>query len=97
MLTTKQTAFLRSLAHHEQAIMQIGKGGISENLIDQVGLALEARELIKLSVLQNAEQSAAELSLVLREKLRAEVVQVIGRTIILYRRSQDHRTIQLPR
>lgn len=97
MLTSKQTAFLRSLAHAEPAILQIGKGGISENFLDQAGLALEARELVKISVLQNADASAAQAAEELREKLNAEVVQVIGRTVILYRRSHDHRKITLPR
>jgi len=97
LLTSKQTAFLRSLAHAEPAILQIGKGGISENFLDQAGLALEARELIKISVLPNAEATAAEAATQLKEQLSAEVVQVIGRTLILYRRSHDHRKITLPR
>ncbi|MCY0875971.1 MAG: ribosome assembly RNA-binding protein YhbY [Firmicutes bacterium] len=97
MLTSKQTAFLRSLAHAEPAILQIGKGGISENFLDQAGLALEARELVKISVLANAEATAAQASEELRDKLHAEVVQVIGRTVVLYRRSHDNRKITLPR
>ena len=67
MLTSKQRAYLRSLASNEQPIMQIGKGGISENLIKTVSDALEARELIKLSVLENSSESVRDAAEVLAE------------------------------
>lgn len=97
MLTSKQTSYLRSLAHHLQPIFQVGKGGVSENMLDQVGLALEARELIKLSVLSNSELSVSEAAAELQAGTRADIVQTIGRTIVLYRRSEENRTIVLPR
>jgi len=96
VLTKKQVSFLRSLANTEPAIMQLGKGGISENFLDQAGLALESRELVKISVLQNSEATAEEAATRLAEKLKADVVQVIGRTVVLFRKSHEKRKIMLP-
>ena len=95
MLTSKQRAYLRSLATNEDAIMQIGKGGISENLQKTISDALEARELIKLSVLENCEYTPRESADELARLVGADVVGVIGRKIILYRESKDHKKIEL--
>ena len=95
MLTSKQRAYLRSLAANESAIMQIGKGGISENLKKTVSDALEARELIKLSVLENCDWSPREAAEELAQAVNADVVGVIGRKVILYRESKEHKKIEL--
>ena len=95
MLTSKQRAYLRGLATNEPTIMQIGKGGISENLIKTVSDALEARELIKLSVLENCDYTVREAADELAEALNADVAGVIGRKIILYRESVNHKKIEL--
>ena len=95
MLTSKQRAYLRSLASTEQTIMQIGKGGISENLIKTVSDALEARELIKLSVLENSSESVRGAAEALAEATDADVVAVIGKKIVLYRESEKHKKIEL--
>ena len=95
MLTSKQRAYLRGLATNEPTIMQIGKGGISENLIKTVSDALEARELIKLSVLENCDYTVREAADELALAVRADVVGVIGRKIILYRESVNHKKIEL--
>ena len=95
MLTSKQRAYLRSLATNESAIMQIGKGGISENLTKTISDALEARELIKLSVLENCEYTPRESAEELAAAVGADVVGVIGRKVILYRESKDHKKIDL--
>ncbi len=97
MLTTKQIRYLRGLAHPLTPIMQVGKGGVSENMLDQIGLALEARELIKISVLSTSPLSVQEAAQSIQSSTRAEVVQTMGRTIVLYRKSVDHRTIVFPR
>jgi len=89
MLTSKQRAYLRSLAANEPTIMQIGKGGISENLIKTVGDALEARELIKLSVLENSSEDVREAAETLADATGAEIAGVIGKKIILYRESKN--------
>ena len=95
MITSKQRAYLRSLASNEPTIMQIGKGGISENLIKTVSDALEARELIKLGVLENSGEEAREVAEALAEATNAEVVGVVGKKVILYRESEKKKRIEL--
>jgi RNA-binding protein len=97
MITSKQRAYLRGLGQSCPAIMQIGKGGITENLIKTVSDALEARELVKLTVLENSGENPREVLDKLCEALGAEGVSAIGRKIVLYRESKDKKTIELPR
>ncbi|MBQ9759910.1 MAG: ribosome assembly RNA-binding protein YhbY [Clostridia bacterium] len=97
MITSKQRAYLRRLANDLPAIMQIGKGGLSENLIKTFSDALEAKELIKLHVLENSGEVPKEIIRELAEALGAEPVAVVGRKIVLYRESEKHPTIELPR
>ena len=87
MLTSKQRALLKGIASTYETIFQIGKSGISENLINQVSDALRKRELIKLRVLDNCEYSAQEASREIAEKTGSEVVQVIGTRFILFKRN----------
>ena len=87
MFTTKQRSKLRSLAQTIEPVGQIGKGGISDNLIKSFSEALDKRELIKITVLNNTEDDAKTLSYEVAEKLNAEVVCVIGHKIVLYRYS----------
>ena len=94
-MTSKQRAFLRSLAVNTETIMQIGCGGISESLIKTVSDALEARELIKLRVLDNCEYTAREAAEELAEATGAEVVTVIGSKLVLYRESVNKKKIFL--
>ncbi|MCM3756935.1 ribosome assembly RNA-binding protein YhbY [Sporosarcina aquimarina] len=96
MLTSKQKSFLRSEAHHLQPIFQIGKSGLTDAIIKQIEEALEARELIKVSVLQNCEQDKEEIAEVLSEQPGLEVVQIIGKTIVLYKESTEKKKIVLP-
>ena len=95
MLTSKQRAYLRSLASNEPTIMQIGKGGIGENLVKTVSDALEARELIKLSVLENSGEEARDVAEELAAAVGAEVVGVVGKKVILYRESEKKKRIEL--
>ena len=97
MITSKQRAYLRSLANPLPTIMQIGKGGLTENLIKTVSDALEARELIKLNVLENSGEDAYTLLQDLAEQLGAEPVAVVGRKIVLYRASEKKPVIELPK
>lgn len=97
MITSKQRAYLRSQANALTAIMQIGKGGISENLSKTISDALEARELIKLHVLENSGEDPYVLLQELAAELEAEPVAVVGRKIVLYRASKKHPTIELPK
>ena len=86
-MTSKQRKVLQAIANNIEPITQIGKGGISENLVQSLSDALEKRELIKVSVLQNAEGTARELGNELASLLGGECVIAIGRKIVLYRRS----------
>ena len=97
MITSKQRAYLRGLANELPAIMQIGKGGINENLLKTLSDALEARELIKLNVLDNSGASPREVLDALAEALGAEAVAATGKKIVLYRASEKNPTIELPK
>ena len=87
MLTSKQRATLRGIASTYETIFQIGKGGISETLIQQVKDELRKRELIKLHVLDNCPMDAREAAAELAEATGAEVVQVIGSRFVLFLRN----------
>ncbi|WP_339063807.1 ribosome assembly RNA-binding protein YhbY [Tepidibacillus marianensis] len=97
MLTGKQKRHLRSLAHHIEPIFQVGKGGVNENMVRQIGEALETRELIKVSVLKNSLEEPEEAAEAITEGAQAELVQIIGHTIVLYKESKENKTIELPR
>lgn len=94
-LTSKQRAQLRGLAMTEDTIIQIGKGGITENTVTQVKDALKARELIKGRVLENSLLTAREASDALAEACAAETVQTIGSKFVLYKRSDKESKIAL--
>lgn len=96
MLTSKQRSYLRGIANSYDAIFQIGKGGITDNFIEQIKEALEARELIKISVLDNSDLSAKEACDLTVEKTRADGVQVIGNRFVIYKRSRENPRIELP-
>ena len=95
MITSKQRAKLKGMATTLNAIIQVGKGGITENLIKTVSDALEARELIKLTVLENSEYTPRQTADELAASVGADVVGVIGRKVILYRESVEHKRIEL--
>lgn|SRR5690625_5073014 len=96
MLTGKQKRFLRSKAHHLDPIFQVGKGGVNENMIKQVNEALEARELIKISILQNCEDDKNTVASSIEHGTKANIVQIIGNTIVLYKESVENKQIDLP-
>jgi RNA-binding protein len=97
MLTSKQRAALRGMANTLESLFQIGKAGITETVIEQLDLAIEARELIKITVLESAGLGAREASDELAKALRAEPVQSIGRKVVLYRRNYEKPIIELPK
>lgn len=96
MLTGKQKRFLRSKAHHLSPIFQVGKGGVNENMIVQISEALEARELIKVSILQNCDVDKNTVAEELSKGTNAELVQLIGLTVVLYKESKENKQIELP-
>jgi RNA-binding protein len=95
MLTGKQRSYLKSLANGIEPIMQIGKGGITENVIKQIDDALEAREIIKIKVLNNSMLEAKELANEVATAVGAEFVQSIGNKFVIYRESKEKK-ISLP-
>lgn len=97
MITTKQRAYLRSLANKIEPIFQIGKGGIEAPFITQVEGALEKREIVKITVLENSGMSAREAHDQLVGALGCEGVQVIGSKVVLYKESKNNKKIELPK
>ncbi len=95
-MTSKQRAYLKGLAMTMNPIFQIGKSSVTPEITQAVDEALEARELIKISVLKNCFDDPRGIAELIAERTRSEVVQVIGKKIVLYRESKDKKQIQLP-
>lgn len=95
-MTSKQRAYLKSLAMSLDPILQIGKATVTPEVTKAVDEALEARELIKIHVLKNCFADPREIAIVLSERTRSQVVQVIGKKIVLYRESSTKQKIELP-
>ena len=95
-MTSKQRAYLRSMANTMETILYIGKDGIVPGTIKQASDALEAREIIKCAIQQNSPLSAKEALEALCAELEAEPVQCIGRRFVMYRPSKDNPRIVLP-
>jgi RNA-binding protein len=95
LLTSKQRARLKSIAASTETILQIGKGGVGEQLVKQVDDALTARELVKLRALETAPEEPGELAQALAEATGSQVVQVIGRRLVLYRKNPKKPVILL--
>lgn len=95
MLTGKQKRYLRAKAHNLNAIFQIGKEGVHENQIKGIMTALENKELIKVKILESCAQTKNEVALEISMQTKADVVQILGRTIVLFKPSPD-KIIKLP-
>ena len=98
-MTSKQRSYLMSLASNIDPIFQIGKASLTSEVEDAVSEALEARELIKISVLKNCIDDPKQIAQALARDTRAEVVQVIGKKIVLYKQADepDKRKLKLPK
>ncbi|WP_427338999.1 ribosome assembly RNA-binding protein YhbY [Caloranaerobacter sp. DY30410] len=96
MLTGRQRSYLKSIANGLDPIIQIGKNGISENLIKQIDDALEAREIIKVKILNNSLLETKETANKIARLTNSEFVQSIGNKFVLYRESKDNKKIELP-
>ena len=94
-MNSKQRAYLRSLANNVNALFQIGKNGISDNFINQIDEALEARELIKLHVLENSPEDITQLANTLAQNSNSEIVQIVGNKITLFRQKNKNSKINL--
>lgn len=96
MLTGKQKRFLRAEANQMRPIFQVGKTGVNDNMVVQINEALEKRELVKISILQNCLEDKNVVADQLVQGTKAELVQIIGNNIVLYKESEENKQIQLP-
>ena len=88
-MTSKQRAYLKSLAVHVDALFQMGKSNLTPEFTNAIDEAFGTRELIKVTVLKSCEENPKEAGEMLAQRTRAEIVQVIGRKIVLYRENRD--------
>ena len=96
MLNNKQKSYLRSLANSLKAVVIVGKDGLSDTVLESLDVSLEAHELVKVSLLKTCALSVKEAAIELAVGTKSEIIQTIGRTIVLYRRSKEVK-IELPR
>lgn len=94
-ITSKQRSYLKSLAQKIDPIFQIGKNGLTPEVTEAIDLALEAREIVKISVLQNCLEDPRDIAGMLSERTKSITVQVIGKKIVLYRPSKKNPKITL--
>lgn len=95
-MTTKQRAYLKSLAANLEPILQVGKSGLTPEVTESAREAFNTRELIKISVLKNCMEDPREIAGFIADRTGSTVVQVIGRKIVLYKESWNHKKIELP-
>lgn len=93
-MNSKERAYLKSIASNLEPIMQIGKSNLTPEITSAVEEAFRNRELIKITVLKNATDKPGEMASMMAERLGAEVVQVIGRKIVLYKYNKDNKEIK---
>ena len=96
MLNSKQRAYLRSMAQRLDTIFQIGKGGLTDEICHQISNALEARELIKVRVLDNSGYSAKDAANEIADVIGCDVVSCVGTRFVIYRESKNKKRIELP-
>ena len=97
MLTSKQRAYLKSLANQEDTILMVGKNGVNEQVIKQADEALAAREIIKGKVLETSSSDVSSVAREISESIHGELVQVIGRKFVMYRKNNKEPQIILPK
>lgn len=97
MITSKQRSYLRSLAHSLEPSVYLGKGGLTKNIIKEVEVNLEARELVKVKLQEGCSLEPKEVANKIAEQLGAEFVQAIGKKFTLYRQSKENKQIELPK
>lgn len=95
MLTGKQRAQLKSLAHNLDPVVQIGKNGLTDSVIESLLGVLETRELVKISVLDNSPEEVNDIIERVLEETGAEFVQSIGSKLVIYKESKDHKKIDI--
>lgn len=97
MITGKQRSYLKSLAHDIDPTVYIGKAGVTDNVIKEIDMCLEARELVKVKLQDGCVMEPKDVANDMAAKLEAEFVQAIGRRFTLYRQSKENKKIELPK
>lgn len=95
-MTSKQRAYLKGLASNLNPLFQVGKGSLTPEVTEAVSESFNTRELIKISVLKNCIDDPNEIAAIVSERTHSEIVQVIGKKIVLYKESKDKKKIELP-
>lgn len=95
-MNSKQRVYLKGLASTLDPIFQVGKSSLTPEITEAIREAIDKRELIKISVLKNCMDDPREIAALVAERTRSEVVQVIGKKIVLYKESKDNKKIELP-
>lgn len=96
-MTSKQRAYLKGLAMTMDPIINVGKNSVTPELIQSIDEAIKKRELIKLSILKNCLDDPKEIANTIAERTKSQVVQVIGKKIVLYKRNNKNPKIELPK
>ncbi len=96
-LTGKQRRHLRALAHHLEPVIQVGHGGLSQGVIEELDRALETHELIKVRIGGESPVDGDQAAKIIEQAARCHIAQVIGRVLVVYRRREEEPTIELPR
>jgi RNA-binding protein len=96
-MNSRQRAYLKSLASTMEPIFQIGKAGLTPELTEAVAESFNTRELIKINVLKNCMEDSTQVAYKLSERTQSQLVHVIGKKIVLYKESKEHKHIELPK
>jgi RNA-binding protein len=97
MITSKQRSFLRGIAHEIEPSVFLGKSGLTQNVIDEIDVNLEKREIVKVKLQEGCDLTPKEVANKVVEALGAEFIQAIGRKFTVYRESKDNKKIELPK
>ncbi|EOS78412.1 MAG: ribosome assembly RNA-binding protein YhbY [Lachnospiraceae bacterium] len=96
-MTSKQRSYLMGLAMNIDPVFQIGKSGLTPEVTEAVRETFNTRELVKIGVLKNCFEDPRQMAQLLADRTGAQVVQIIGKKIVLYKESKDHKKIELPK
>lgn len=96
-MTSKQRSYLKGLAMTIEPVFQIGKSGLTPEVTEAVRESFHTRELVKIAVLKNCFEDSRQMAQMIADRTGAQVVQVIGKKIVLYKENKDHKKIELPK
>ena len=96
-MTSKQRAYLKGLAMNVESSFQLGKSALTPEFTEAIAESFNKNEIVKITVLKNCAEDPREMASILADRTHSEVVQVIGKKIVLYKENKDHKKIELPR